>query len=65
MEVWSQGEMEEEISVYEMRNFQEGRLSVDLGRPVSAYLDVFLRALVVAGLGHPPHSKDMILGSMK
>ena len=65
MEVWSQGEMEEEISVYEMRNFQEGRLSVDLGRPVSAYLDVFLRALVVAGLGHPPHCKDMILGSMK
>jgi len=65
MEVWSQGEMEEETSVYEIRNFQEGRLSVDLGRPVSAYLDIFLRALMVAGLGHPPHCKGMILRSMK
>lgn len=57
--------MEEETSVYEMRNFQEGRLSVDPGRSVSAYLDTFLRALVVAGLGYPPHCKGMILGSMK
>lgn len=59
------GEMVEETSVDEMRIFQEGRLSVDLGRSVSAYLDIFLRALVVAGLGHPPHCKGMILGSMK